>query len=153
MQQTIRMVNDRRKIHRPFCFHAIRGRRQGFRRDGEVVFSHNRQDIYSPEIFFLTVSLLILCALDAHHTLILLQAGFVELNPLMLHMINQGIWQFVLVKESLTGMGILLLVAYHNFQLGSFIRVIHLIYLIFSIYLILIVYQLLMMPKGTFAIG
>ena len=62
------------------------------------------------------VSILLLCILDAYNTLRLLELGAREINPFMDVLIRQNPQLFIMCKFFLTGLGIILLMAYHNTQ-------------------------------------
>lgn len=70
----------------------------------------------SHRVVFLVLFLVVCSALDALFTILHLQQGASEINPLMAMALSQGIDSFVSVKMSLTGLGVLLLAMYRNFQ-------------------------------------
>jgi len=92
------------------------GRRTGGRRQGEST------DIYvdrpAPEIVRLVLFVIICSALDALFTLLHLQQGGSEGNPLIAFLLNQDITAFVSLKIGLTGLGALVLAMHHRFRRG-----------------------------------
>ena len=67
-------------------------------------------------VVFLVLFLVVCSALDALFTILHIQQGASEINPLMAVALSQGIDSFVTVKMSLTGLGALLLAMYRNVQ-------------------------------------
>ena len=72
----------------------------------------------SRHVVFLVLFLVVCSALDALFTILHIQQGASEINPLMAIALSQGIESFVTVKMSLTGLGALLLAMYRNVQFG-----------------------------------
>ena len=89
------------------------GRRQQVRRrvDHQRVLYLDR---YSKTIFKLIVLILIFSVLDAFLTLLLVDHGAVELNPLMAFYLNIGPAPFFAVKYALTSLSIFVLLVYSN---------------------------------------
>ena len=89
------------------------GRRQEVRRrvDQERILYLDR---YSKTIFRLIVVILVFSVLDAFLTLLLIDHGAVELNPLMAFYLKIGPAQFVAVKYALTSLSIFVLLVYSN---------------------------------------
>ena len=94
------------------------GRRQQARRqvDRDRVLYMDR---YSKPVFRLIVLILLLSVLDAFFTLLLIDHGAVELNPLMAFYLNIGPTPFVVVKYSLTSLSIFVLLVYSNRAIKS----------------------------------
>ena len=94
------------------------GRRQQVRRR----FDRDRvlyMDRYSKPVFRLIVLILVLSVLDAFFTLLLIDHGAVELNPLMAFYLDIGPTPFVVVKYSLTSLSIFVLLVYSNNSIKS----------------------------------
>ena len=151
MQSERRTTIDRRQLRSPFNLHSVYGRRRGLRREDDA---HGRgcTDSYGPHLFFVSVSILLFCAADAHNTLLLLGLGGSELNPVMDALIRQDIRLFVLFKLALTGLGLLALVGYEYVTLWKRFRARHLLYLILVGYVVLIGYQSMLIPEGVPAV-
>ena len=94
----------------------ICGRRRGFRRAGEA--SRAYADCPSRRAVVLLFCVLGASALDALCTLLFLQRGGQEANPIMAFVLNYGQTPFVGIKMTLTGIGAWFLVAYHYFPLA-----------------------------------
>ncbi len=104
-----RAANDRRVIGWRTVFYGfLRSRRRQLRRttDSEVIFV----DWHHPWLFFLAVGTMLLSCIDAFLTLILLDLGMMEANPLMASLLGKGTAIFVTTKMAATGLGILMLV-------------------------------------------
>jgi hypothetical protein len=101
-----RRLQDRRQ--RPTSFLGslrLRGRRKGFRRQDEAEKKY--VDCPSGE-----------STLDAFFTLMHVQEGGGELNPLMEVLLSRGVSPFMRVKMTLTIIGCSLLAVHQNFPLG-----------------------------------
>jgi hypothetical protein len=103
------------------------GRRLGGRRCGEggIYVDH-----LAPRVVALVLFVVLCSALDALFTLIHIQQGGFEANPVMAMALNQGISSFVGMKMALTGLGATLLAIHQNFWLG--IRGLHTLALIYA---------------------
>jgi hypothetical protein len=82
-------------------------RRRGPRRDGEGAIG--AIDWYHPWCLAIATLILVLCASDAILTVILINHGAYELNPLLAPLIGGSGVLFVGVKVGLTGVGVVLL--------------------------------------------
>jgi hypothetical protein len=92
------------------------GRRTGGRRQGESANIY--VDCPTPRIVRLVLFVSICSALDALFTLLYLQYGGSEANPLMAVVLHQGTTSFVGLKMGLTGIGTLILAMHQHFWLG-----------------------------------
>lgn len=92
------------------------GRRQGARRAGEG------QDTYVDQParhVTALVSVILVCSiLDALLTLLYIQRGGGEANPIMALAIDSGMTTFVAIKMLLTAFGAVMLAIHQNFRLG-----------------------------------
>lgn len=89
------------------------GRREGIRREedrGRVFFF----DRYNPKLFAVITAILMLSVLDALLTLILLEKGSSELNPVMAYFLKHGLLTFIVVKYFLTSIGVIILLIFKN---------------------------------------
>lgn len=87
----------------------IKGNRQKVRRadDCRKIVELDR---YHPTLFIAVLIVLILSLLDAALTLVLLDKGAVELNPVMRYYITLGPATFVLVKYGITALALIIIV-------------------------------------------
>ncbi|MCP4407655.1 MAG: hypothetical protein GY807_07815, partial [Gammaproteobacteria bacterium] len=106
---------------------------QNFRKRCSIRREANRHntylDRYKPLFVYITLGVLLLSCVDATFTLALLQRGSVELNPLMAWLIDINPHLFVAVKLSITGLGVLLLLAHTQFRVFRSLKVVYLLYL------------------------
>lgn len=108
-----RSGHDRRAEGTPFFkFLFFGGKRQKLRRIEDsrriTVF-----DYYQPTLLVAILTVLCLSLLDAALTLMLLDKGAVELNPVMQYYITLGPVIFVVVKYSLTALALIIMVVLH----------------------------------------
>lgn len=111
------------------------GRRKGDRRRPESLNQY--VDLYEPVLAGIMVAVAILCALDAVFTLLYIQKGGSEANPIMDWLIRQGAQAFVVVKCAVTNLGLLVLCLHKNFR---YVRGV--IWGVFILYLLLFLYHL-----------
>lgn len=105
-----RLDQDRRQKHLPlFKFIFFKGKRQTFRRSDDrkriIVLDH-----YRPPLLIAILIVLGLSLLDAFLTLILLQQGAVEVNPVMQYYLTLGHQAFVIFKYGLTAVALIMIV-------------------------------------------
>ena len=89
------------------------GRRERFRRDEDngKAFIFDR---YNQKLFLAITTILILSILDAVLTLIVIQRGAKELNPVMAYFLEHGTVVFIVAKYLLTSIGVLILLIFKN---------------------------------------
>ena len=111
-----RRGTDRRRNPTPMLsrFTWLGGRRTGDRRDGQDSAAY--VDLYEPWLAGALVAIGALCALDAIFTLLYIQRGGSEANPIMDHVIGWGPQTFVVVKCGITNIGLFVLCLHKNFR-------------------------------------
>lgn len=118
------------------------GRRLKNRRDSE----HCRPyfvDRFPARTLVLIIALLLLSLVDGVITILLLDAGAEEINPVMKYLIDRGLLPFVLGKFVLTAAGIPLLLIFKNYYLfRTRFRVGYLMPIFVGLYFVLIGYQI-----------
>jgi len=89
------------------------GRRERSRRDEDSgkAFIFDR---YNQKFFLAITVILILSVLDAVLTLIVIQRGAKELNPVMAYFLEHGTSTFIVAKYILTSVGVLILLIFKN---------------------------------------
>lgn len=124
---------------RTVYFGFVRSRRHNLRRgeDEEVVFL----DWHHPWLFFLAVGTMLMSCADAFMTLLLLERGMIEANPVMAAMIGQGTMYFAASKMAMTGTSILILVFLAKARFMNRMRTGLFLTIFFSIYACLICYE------------
>ncbi len=89
------------------------GRREGSRRNEDrgkaVIF-----DRYNQRLFLAITAILVLSILDAVLTLVVIQRGARELNPVMAYFLEHGTLTFIVAKYVLTSIGVLILLIFKN---------------------------------------
>lgn len=147
------------KLH-PQRLDGIAERRQGPRRNFTLaslgygfLYARRRQtrrqsdhhsvylDWHEPRLRYIALGILLLSCLDAVMTLNLLQAGAVELNPLMAALIERSVVLFVYTKLGLTSISLIFLVAYSNFRVFRLLKTSDLLSVSLLIYLLLTGYE------------
>lgn len=131
-----RRGGDRRRRPTPFLSrHTLFGRRRGGRRDGEDVNVY--VDRYDALLLGAVVAILGLNVLDAYFTLLHLNRGGTELNPLVAELIDCGPLAMVSVKTAVTALCLAFLVMHQTFV---FVR--RIIGLVLVFYGLLLLYHL-----------
>lgn len=116
----------------------LQGRRQGFRRAGEGLCTY--VDCVTPRVVGLVTCVLVCSVLDACFTILHIQDGGEETNPLMALTLAYGYTPFVSIKMLLTGAGAWFLAAHQQFPLA-----LHALYGLTYLYLALLVYHLFLL--------
>jgi hypothetical protein len=132
-----RSRQDRRRRQTPWLskYTFIGSRRQNRRRED---CNHNYYvDVYDSDIIKLVLLIFFLCILDAVLTILLLNQGASELNPIMDYYLGLGKEYFLAVKTFCTSIGLLILLIHQNFR-----RVRKIIKYICAFYGLVITYQL-----------
>lgn len=115
-------------------------RRHAHRRvgDNEVIFL----DWHHPWLFFLATGTMLLSCADAFLTLLLLERGMIEANPVMNAVLSQGTAAFTSTKLAMTAFGILVLVFLAKSRFLNRFRTGLLLTIFFSLYACLVCYEL-----------
>ncbi|MEW5756222.1 MAG: DUF5658 family protein [Pseudomonadota bacterium] len=140
-----RRVADRRNQPQPLHLHGVFGRRKLGRRASDTAGLNPALDHYPFLLLLCVLSILLLCVLDAFHTTQLLSLGARELNPLMDILVRHDHRWFVLTKVALTGLCLIVLVAYRHARWFG-LRTRTLLGLILAVYSLLIAYQFALFP-------
>jgi Domain of unknown function (DUF5658) len=100
-------------------------------------------DHYSPGLFFIVVSILFLCVIDALLTLFLLEHGAYEINPVMAYFLKFGPYVFFTAKYLLTIIPAICLLMFRNIVLRIIkISTRSVLYLMALFYLAIVVMEL-----------
>lgn len=109
---------DRRRAPTPrlsrFTFFGGRRRhnRRGDEREGAFV------DLYGGRLFLIVLWVAMMNIGDSFFTLVHLQSGGVELNPVAKLLLTTGRWNFVFAKSILIGLALIVLAVHKNFHLA-----------------------------------
>ena len=106
---TDRRTNNKARLK----YLLFNGRRERSRRDEDrgkaVIF-----DRYNQKFFLAITIILVLSILDAVLTLVVIQRGATELNPVMAYFLELGIPAFIVAKYLLTSIGVFILLIFKN---------------------------------------
>ena len=137
---------DRRKPSLKTLWGALTShRRRNSRRENDHINSYT--DWYGHWPLAATFTIILLCFADAFLTTVLLSKGAVELNGLMDYLIQRDIHLFTVVKMSVTGAALIILVLHFNFRVYKYISVRYLVYGLVPLYSLLIFHELTMLAS------
>ena len=142
------LTNQRQLDRRQPSLQTLRGsllhsRRRNSRRKDDHIDSYT--DWYGHWPFAATLIIILLCFADAFLTIVLLSKGAVELNGLMDWFIQKDTYLFTVVKMTMTGTALIVLVMHFNFRIYKYIAVRYLIYALVPLYSLLIFHELRML--------
>ena len=130
---------DRRRLTlRTFLQGGLTPRRRNGRRADE---QHLPIDWHEPYLLFLSMMILLLSVADAFLTITLIMGGAQEANPLLAFILADHPNLFAIIKMTLTGAGVLVLVAIARARLFRIVRVGFVLQGIFVAYVALIAYE------------
>lgn len=130
---------DRHLWHRALLY--VKGGRQHARRESER--QNYYVDRYNHRWMWVSVSILVLCCLDAIFTLNLIRLGIAtEANPVMRVLIEHDLMLFMLAKYTLTVLGLFTLLMHKNFRVFKHFKVGHVLCGLVVMYALLIKYEL-----------
>ena len=104
-------------------------------------------DWHSPRVLALVLAILSLCVADGVLTVMLMNHGASEVNPVMALFVPHNLLGFVAVKLSLTGVGVAVLVACSRMRLFRRLPGETLLYAVLAGYVALIWYELEMLAN------
>ena len=128
-------------------FHGTlwKNRRRFARRDGDHLDAY--VDWYGHLPLIAAVTIILLCFTDAFLTTLLLSQGAVEMNILMDWLIQRDIHLFAIVKMTVTGVALVVLVMHFNFRIYRYIAVRYVLYALVPVYSLLIYHELTMLAS------
>lgn len=133
---------DRRTRKITSLLHSFyRGRRQSPQRQNEK----NKPfytDVYGPDLLLLMLLILSLCVADAGLTILILQNGGVELNPLMVWLLESSSQTFFTTKYLLTALCLMVVLLHINFKLFNRLSMQYILLAVLGGYTVLIGYEL-----------
>jgi hypothetical protein len=132
---------DRRtRVARALLYGSFNPRRRGPRREGE--YALGAIDWYHPWWLAIATLILVLCASDAGLTVLLIDRGAYEVNPLLAPLIGGSDALFAAVKVGLTGVGVAVLILLSRVKAFGRMPVALLLYCVLLGYGLLILYEL-----------
>ena len=138
-----RLLDRRQPSLKTLLGSLTHSRRRDSRRENDHIDSYT--DWYGHWPFAATLIIILLCFADAFLTIVLLSKGAVELNTLMDWFIQKDTHMFAVVKMSMTGVALIVLVMHFNFRIYKYIAVRYLIYALVPLYSLLIFHELRML--------
>lgn len=152
MRATERVPNDRRsgveRRHPSIAAYwrgALNPRRREGRRETDRVYTII--DWHSPRVLALVLLILGLSTLDAVLTLMLMNQGADEVNPVMALFVPHNLGWFAFIKLGLTSLGAAVLVACARMKLFRLFPGELLLYLVVACYVVLVGYELFLLEN------
>ena len=122
-------------------------RRSPARRQGDSRF--HSPDWHSSHLLAVAIGILLLSVADAFMTLLLLQVGAAEVNPIMAALIYRSVATFTALKMGMTGVGVLLMVSLARYRFMHLLRVEWALYGVLMGYATLIGYEIWMLESAA----
>jgi hypothetical protein len=122
-------------------------RRSPARRQGDSRF--HSLDWHSSHLLAVAICILLLSVADAFMTLLLLQVGAAEVNPIMAALIYRSVATFTAMKMGMTGVGVLLMVFLARYRFMRLLRVEWALYGVLMGYAALIGYEIWMLKSAS----
>ena len=135
-----RGAERRQRTVRALVQGSFRPRRRGPRRADE--HAATAVDWHHPQWLAIAVLIITCCCADAFLTLVLIESGAYEANPVMAPLIGGSALRFAVVKIGLTAAGVVLLTQLARVRAFGRIPVGMLLYAVLAIYSGLIIYEL-----------
>jgi hypothetical protein len=123
-----------------YLYGALHPRRRAGRRDRDRIYPVI--DWHRPRVLAVALAILGLCVTDGVLTIVLLQAGAVEINPVMRLFLPNSLGAFAAAKLSLTAAGMMVLVAASQMRLLRFIPGEIILYAVLAAYVVLVHYEI-----------
>ena len=106
-------------------------------------------DWHSAHLLAVAISILLLSVADAFLTLLLLQGGAAEVNPIMAALIYRSVATFAALKMGMTSVGVMLMVFLAHYRFMRLLRVEWVLYGVLTAYLTLISYEIWMLKSAV----
>lgn len=135
-------VERRQANLRSMIYALFMTRRKAQRRAEQTIDYYT--DRYSPSLLSAALLLLLMCILDSYFTLLLIQHGSRELNPILAWALNKHVMLFFTLKYTMTALCVVLAVMHENFKVFG-LRGYQVLIFGILVYGILIQYQLSML--------
>lgn len=132
---------DRRTLSaKTFLYSIFIGRRHGpQRREEQNRFYY--KDIYDAKLLLIVLLIVALCVADAALTLLILEKGGTELNPVMVWALTFNDRTFFIIKYVLTVIGLFTLIVHINFRVFRRISMAKFLIGLLAIYTLLVGYE------------
>ena len=140
MENRILKVDRRRQNLRSIVYGGLHPRRVANRRPADDQWAV--VDWHDQGLFMVSMAIVLMSCMDAFFTLNLLNLGAQELNYFMDVLVASDTSIFLLVKFSLTSLGVICLVTFARFRLGGFLRVQRILEALCAMYACLIIWEI-----------
>jgi hypothetical protein len=106
-------------------------------------------DWHSAHLLAVAIGILLLSVADAFLTMLLLQGGADEVNPIMAALIYRSVGMFAALKMGMTSAGVVLMVFLARYRFMRLLRVEWVLYGVLTAYVILISYEFWMLKNAA----
>jgi len=145
-----RRGSDRRKHSvRALLYGSLKPRRRGPRRGGEHEHKVSGADWHDPQWLAVAMLIVLFSCVDAFLTLMLIDHGAYEANPVMAPLVGGSGLAFALVKIGLTAGGVVLLTLMARMRAFGRIPVSLLLYTVLLVYGMLLVYEFRLLREAV----
>lgn len=134
-----RGTERRTRVLRALVHGSFQPRRRGPRRTGERALG--AIDWHHPQWLATAMLIVTLCAADAFLTLLLLERGAYEVNPVMRVLLGGSGFSFAVIKIGVTASGVVLLTLFARTRAFGRVSVGALIYGVLAAYAVLVAYE------------
>jgi hypothetical protein len=136
----------RRRVWWSVCYGSFNPRRRTPPRRLEESRFHSL-DWHSAHLLAVAIGILLLCVADAFLTLVLLQGGAFEVNPIMALLLGRSVAAFAVLKLAMTGAGTVSMVILARYRFMRLLRVEWALYGVLIGYATLIGYEIWMLES------
>ncbi len=140
-----RRTDRRQHVLRALLHGSFQPRRRAPRRDGERTVS--AVDWHHPQWLAIAMLIVLFSWSDALLTLMLIERGAYEVNPLMAPLVAGSALSFALIKIGLTAAGVVLLTQLARIRAFGRLPVGVLLYTVLALYGVLLVYELRLLQQ------
>jgi len=136
-----RVSSDRRlRPTRSLHHYGVTGRRSQQRRKEDIGVTIT--DHFDKPVWLASLAIILLSVMDYILTMVILEAGGIELNAIMDHVIKQGGGVFFATKYCLTALAVFLLLAHHQHYFFRTIQVKTILFVMAFAYFSLFLYEI-----------
>jgi hypothetical protein len=140
-------VDRRRRVWWSVCYGSFNPRRRTVPRRLDDLRYHSL-DWHSSHLLAVAIGILLLSVVDAFLTLMLLQGGAYEVNPIMALLVNRDVAVFAALKMGLTSIGIVFMVFLARYRFMRLLPVGWVLYGVLIGYASLIGYEISMLKTS-----
>lgn len=141
-------ADRRRRLWWSVCYGSFNPRRRTPPRRLDDWRFHSL-DWHSAHLLAVAIGILLLSVADAFLTMVLLQGGADEVNPIMAALIYRSVAMFAALKMGMTGVGVTLMVFLARYRFMRRLRVEWVLYGVLTAYVTLIGYEIWMLGSAA----